>query len=62
MNNATLTIQKNSTNVATFTANSSTNTIANISVPTTVAELSDANSYATKTYVDNATDDIVHVG
>lgn len=48
VNNATLTIQKNSANVATFTANSNTNTTANISVPTTVAELSDANSYATK--------------
>lgn len=33
VNNATLTIQKNSENVATFTANSSTNTTANITVP-----------------------------
>ena len=33
VNNATLTIQKNGTNVATFTANSSTNSIADISVP-----------------------------
>ena len=48
VNNATLTIQKNSTNVATFTANASSNVTANISVPTTVAELSDASSYATK--------------
>lgn len=54
VNNATLTIQKNSTNVATFTANSNTPTVANISVPTTVAELSDANNYATKAYADNA--------
>jgi hypothetical protein len=49
VNDATLTIQKNSTNVATFTANASSNVTANISVPTTVAELSDASDYATKT-------------
>lgn len=34
VNNATLTIQKNGSNVATFTSNSSTNITANISVPT----------------------------
>lgn len=34
VNNATLTIQKNGSNVATFTSNSSTNVTANISVPT----------------------------
>lgn len=33
VNNATLTIQKNGTNVATFTANASSNVTANISVP-----------------------------
>lgn len=33
VNNATLTIQKNGTDVATFTANSSSNTTANITVP-----------------------------
>lgn len=33
VNNATLTIQKNGTNVATFTANSSSNATANITVP-----------------------------
>lgn len=53
VNNATLTIQKNSTNVATFTANASSNVTANISVPTTVAELSDASNYATKTDLDS---------
>ena len=37
VNNATLTIQKNGTNVATFTANSATNTTANITVPTGAA-------------------------
>ena len=34
VNNATLTIQKNGSNVQTFTANSSTNKTANITVPT----------------------------
>ena len=34
VNNATLTIQKNGTNVATFTANASSNVTANITVPT----------------------------
>ena len=45
VNNATLTIQKNGTTVQTFTANSSSNKTANITVPTTVAELSDASDY-----------------
>ena len=45
VNDATLTIQKNGTSVATFTANSSTNQTANITVPTTVAELTDSSNY-----------------
>ena len=49
VNNATLTIQKNGTTVKTFTANASSNVTANITVPTTVAELSDASDYATTT-------------
>ena len=40
VNDATLTIQKNGTTVATFTANSSTNTTANITVPTVDTALS----------------------
>ncbi len=39
VNNATLTIQKNGTNVQTFTANASSNKTANITVPTKVSEL-----------------------
>jgi len=39
VNNATLTIQKNGTNVSTFTANASSNVTANITVPTDVSEL-----------------------
>ena len=39
VNNATLTIQKNGTNVQTFTANQSTNATANITVPTKLSDL-----------------------
>lgn len=39
VNNATLTIQKNGTSVGTFTANSSTNATANITVPTSFSDL-----------------------
>lgn len=45
VNNATLTIQKNGTTVQTFTANSATDKTANITVPTTMADLSDSSSY-----------------
>ena len=41
VNNGTLTIQKNGTNVQTFTANQSNNVTANITVPTTLNELND---------------------
>ena len=56
VNNATLTIQKNGTTVKTFTANASSNVTANITVPTTVAELSDAGNYATNTALDDKQD------
>ena len=39
VNNGTLTIQKNGTNVATFSANSSSNVTANLAVPTKTSEL-----------------------
>ena len=39
VNNATLTIQKNGTNVQTFTANASSNVTANITVPTKTSDL-----------------------
>lgn len=48
VNNATLTIQRNNTDVGTFTANASSNKTVNITVPTTVAELSDASTYVTQ--------------
>lgn len=48
VNNGQLTIQKNGTTVNTFTANASGDVTANITVPTTVAELSDASTYVTQ--------------
>lgn len=47
VNNATLTIQKNGTNVATFTSNASSNATANITVPTKVSELTNDSGYLT---------------
>lgn len=46
VNNATLTIQKNGTNVATFTANASSNVTANIGVPNTVSSVSSSSTNA----------------
>lgn len=54
VNNATFTVQRNGSTVATFTANSSTDQTANISVPTNVSDLGDANQYYNKNQVDNA--------
>lgn len=47
VNNATLTIQKNGTNVQTFTANASSNKTANITVPTAVSELTNDSGFIT---------------
>lgn len=47
-----LTLQRNSTTIDTFSANATQNKTINIAVPITVAELTDAGDYATKTYVD----------
>ena len=49
VNNGTLTIQKNGSNVGTFTANQSGNTTANITVPTKVSELTNDSGYTTNT-------------
>ena len=49
VNNATLTIQKNGTNVQTFTANQASNATANIAVPTKVSELTNDSGYTTNT-------------
>ena len=47
VNNATLTIQKNGTNVQTFTANASSNKTANITVPTKTSELTNNSGFIT---------------
>ena len=45
VNNGTLTIKKNGTNVATFTANQSSNTTANITVPTKTSDLTNDSGF-----------------
>ena len=52
--NGQLTIKKNNTTVGTFTANATSPVTVNISVPTTVAELSDASNYALKSEIASA--------
>lgn len=52
VNDATLTIQKNGTDVQTFTANQSTNATANITVPTKTSELTNDGADNTSTYVE----------
>lgn len=56
VNNATLTIQKNGTNVQTFTANQATNATANITVPVNTSDLNNngdgQSPFATEDYVD----------
>lgn len=47
VNNGKLTIQKNGTDVATFTANQSSSVTANITVPTKVSELTNDSGYTT---------------
>ena len=47
VNDATLTIQKNGTNIATFTSNSATATTANITVPTDTSDLTNGAGYIT---------------
>lgn len=54
VNNATLTIQKNGTNVQTFTANSSTNKTANITVPTKTSDLNNDSGFITNAVNDLA--------
>lgn len=49
VNNGTLTIQKNGTNIQTFTANQSSNATANIEVPTKVSDLSNDSNFITNT-------------
>lgn len=55
VNNGTLTVQKNGTNVGTFTANSSTNSTVNITVPTDETDLGLTSETWTFTLEDNTT-------
>ena len=60
VNNATLTIQRNNTNVATFTANASSNVTANISVPTATSDLTNDSGFITSiTKITNAEIDAI---
>ena len=61
VNNGTLTIQKNGTNVATFTANQSGNATANISVPTKTSDITNDSNFTTKSYVDNEITNVVEI-
>lgn len=56
VNNATLTIQKNGSNVQTFTANQSTNATANITVPTKTSELTNNSGFLTSVATANIAD------
>lgn len=47
VNNGTLTIQKNGTNIQTFTANQSSNVTANVTVPTTTSDLTNNSGFIT---------------
>ena len=47
VNNGTLTIQKNGSNVATFTANQSGNSTANITVPTKTSDITNDSNFTT---------------
>ena len=62
VNNATLTIQKNSTNVATFTANASSNVTANITVPTATSDLSNDSGFITSSSLPTKTSDLTNDG
>lgn len=55
VNDATLTIQKNGTNVQTFTANASTNKTANITVPTATSDLTNDSGFIASDSNGNAT-------
>ncbi len=52
-----LTLQKNSSTLDTFSANAAQNKTINITVPTTVAELSDASDYVTDTELSTTLED-----
>lgn len=62
VNDATLTIQKNGTDVATFTANSATNATANITVPTDTADLTNGAGFITSAALPTKTSELTNDG
>lgn len=60
VNDATLTIQKNGTDVATFTANSAINQTANITVPTDTSDLTNGAGFITSAAVPTKTSDLTN--
>jgi hypothetical protein len=55
INNASLKIQKNNVDVATFTANAAMDVIANISVPTNTSDLNNDSGFITSSSIGNGT-------
>ncbi len=62
VNNATLTIQKNSSDIATFTSNASSNVTANISVPTDTNDLTNGAGYITSSSLPTKTSNLINDG
>lgn len=63
VNNGKLTIQKNGSSIGTFTANQSSNTTANIIVPTKTSDLTNDSNFVSKTdYATSSTGGVVKVG
>lgn len=58
--NGTLTIQKNGTDVTTFSANSSSNATANITVPTKVSDLTNDSGFLTTANIPSKTSDLTN--
>ncbi len=62
VNNATLTIQRNSTTVGTFTANASSNVTADITVPTKTSDLNNDSGFITSASLPTKTSDLTNDG
>lgn len=62
VNDGTLTIQKNGTNVATFTANQASNATANITVPTATSDLNNDSGFITSSSLPTKTSDLQNDG
>ena len=62
VNDASLKIQKNGTDIVTFTANSATNEVANITVPTDTNDLTNGAGYITAASLPTKTSDLTNDG